>query len=231
MITNRTVGLGVGLTEEDELLMVFDSSGNPLEPKKRSDVHRDGDWHKLVFVWCAHLQNDGSIGFLLQIRSRAGDEYADHVDALAGGHVAAGQSDLDNAIRECEEEVGLKLKPKDVVHLGSRKLQNPGAVCERVIQEYFLCTAPVTIDDLCFSDEVGGFVQVDLDEFGAMVDGKRNCIPALVRKRNEGGKSRTGEITSESLSGYSPGILGSFRMSISLVRERVRDLQSSIRET
>jgi 8-oxo-dGTP pyrophosphatase MutT (NUDIX family) len=219
------------LTADDELLMVFDSFGNPLEPKSRSEVHRDGDWHKLVFVWFARPQDKGRIRFLLQIRTREGDEYAGHVDALAGGHVVAGQSDLDNAIRECEEEVGLRLTPKEVVHLGSRKLENPGAACERVFQEYFLCTAPVAIDDLCFSDEAGGFVEVDLDEFSAMVEGKRNHIPALLRKKNDGGKSRMGEITSESLTGYSAGILESFRMSIALIRERVRGLSSSFGET
>jgi ADP-ribose pyrophosphatase YjhB (NUDIX family) len=140
------------------------------------------------------------------------------VDALAGGHAAAGQSDTENAIRECEEEVGLHLDANEIVHLGSRRLENPGAACERVLQEYFLCIPYPAIDDLRFSDEVTALAEVDLDQFADLVDGRRDSIPALIRTRKNGGRTHVGQVSAAQLAGYGRHILESFRVSIELVR-------------
>ena len=146
------------------------------------------------------------------------------MDALAGGHAAAGQSDTENAIRECEEEVGLHLEANEIAHLGSRKLENPGAACERVFQEYFLCLSSPTIGDLRFSDEATAFAEVDLDQFADLVDGRRASIPALIRTRRDGGRTHVGEVNTAQLAGYGRHILESFRVSIELVRQRMDEL-------
>ena len=54
-----------------EVLAFFDGAGRRLGSKTRAEVHRDGDWHWLVFVWCAWLRGNEPV-LLLQQRGRRG---------------------------------------------------------------------------------------------------------------------------------------------------------------
>ena len=119
---------------QDELLDVLDESGEKTgTTKPRSEVHRDGDWHKVFHLWI--IREDGAL--VLQRRSRNKDLEPNKVDVTVGGHLAAGESVFD-ASREVEEELGLAVTPERLAYLGSWKSERryDGSV-DREFQEVF----------------------------------------------------------------------------------------------
>ena len=196
--------------KDRETLAFFDAAGQRLGTKTRAEVHRDGDWHWLVFVWAARVDETGRIQVLLQVRSRPGDPYLGSVDTPAGGHVLAGESHLQGAQREFAEEVGIALAEEDLVYLGEGRLENPAGVCRRVVEHFYLCKRPILLEETCFSDEVGGFVEVELEGFLELVEGSRERVAAQGRLTAESAISAV-PLTHRSLAAYSPAILAEFR--------------------
>jgi isopentenyldiphosphate isomerase len=91
-----------------ELLDIVDLSGEPTgEQRDKADVHRLGLWHRDVHVWLTDGQN------MLQ-QQRAWDKsiMPGAWDIAVGGHVAASESYLDAAMRETEEELGIRFAPE-----------------------------------------------------------------------------------------------------------------------
>jgi 8-oxo-dGTP pyrophosphatase MutT (NUDIX family) len=83
---------------------------------------------------------DGSEQVLLQLRQGTG--YMDgHWAAAAAGHVEAGESVLDAAVREAAEELGIGIDPADLIALCAmhRTSAPHGPVDERV-DFFFQCT-------------------------------------------------------------------------------------------
>ena len=181
------------MDDNDELLTVYDAAGQSIGIKPRSAVHRDGDWHKLVFVWAARLAADESIQFLLQIRSRKHDCYWGHIDALAGGHVSARETCVECAVRELGEEAAIVVEQEELQLLGSRRLENPSGVCRRVFEDLYLCSRPLQLSDLGFTHEANGFLEVDMGELEEMIDGKRDRVGAMIRREADGGTIRSDE--------------------------------------
>nr|XP_018453399.1 PREDICTED: nudix hydrolase 3-like [Raphanus sativus] len=75
----------------------------------RSEIHRDGDYHRSVHV-CIFVETTQEL--LLQLRSDDKDSWPGQWDISSAGHISAGETSLISAQRELEEELGVKL-PKD----------------------------------------------------------------------------------------------------------------------
>mmetsp|Transcript_4645 Transcript_4645/g.6788 ORF Transcript_4645/g.6788 Transcript_4645/m.6788 type:complete len:275 (+) Transcript_4645:45-869(+) len=75
--------------------------------KKRSQVHKDGDWHRSMQLWLhqSDLAND-TVRVLLQRRSPYKDTHPNLLDVSCAGHVNAGDDVLETTMREMEEELG-----------------------------------------------------------------------------------------------------------------------------
>lgn len=204
--------------DDGELLAFFDPAGRRLGVKPRAQIHRDGDWHWLVFVWAARLDADGGKRFLLQLRARPDDPYRGQLDALAGGHVSALEGHREGAVRECREEVGVDLRADELVYLGERFLENPTGVCRRVIEHFYLCRRPLHLSETVFTREANGFVEVDLDQFAQLLEGTRERLGGQARLAPQGDRIQPIEITGEFLAAYSDEILDSFRRSLRAVR-------------
>ena len=94
-----------------EFFDVLDENGNKTgKIKLRSEVHRDGDLHKSVHIWIINYNGD----VLLQRRCPTKDSYPNMLDISCAGHLTAGDSSLDGAIRELKEELNLDINPKDL---------------------------------------------------------------------------------------------------------------------
>ncbi len=97
-----------------ELLVRVDRDDRVLGTVARSEAHRDGIWHRAVHVIVWDLQ--GRI--LLQKRAAAKASFPGFWDTSVGGHVGAGESYLESALRECAEELGIEVAERDFSRIG-----------------------------------------------------------------------------------------------------------------
>ena len=198
------------------MLDVLDGDGRIVGRKARALVHRDHDWHGLVFAWSA-WSRDGRGVMLLQQRSRPGDPFAAQVDALAGGHIGAGETPVDAARRELAEEVGVAAAADAFIHLGSNRMERSVGDCRRVHQHLLLYPERLDLARLRFCDEVDGFVEVDLDGFAQLVHAERERLPARGRFARDGGAIRCVELPRAAVTGYPDEILDTFRRSLASI--------------
>ncbi|MBQ9834502.1 MAG: NUDIX domain-containing protein [Bacilli bacterium] len=93
-----------------ELLEVLNSNGYATgEILDKVIIHNEGLYHKEVAIF---LINDNK-EILLQKRSSTKNIHPNKW-AWHGGHVIAGESNIDAIIRESKEELGINLSPKDL---------------------------------------------------------------------------------------------------------------------
>lgn len=99
-----------------ELVDVLTRDGAPAGAvKAKADVHRDGDWHRCAHVWI--VRRDGRL--LLQRRALVKENWPGLWDISVAGHVSAGESAIDAALREMQEEIGLAAVAAELEHIGT----------------------------------------------------------------------------------------------------------------
>jgi isopentenyldiphosphate isomerase len=90
----------------DELIDILDEHGKPTgETIVKSRAHAQGLFHPTVHVWLYNKAGE----VLLQKRSASKDTYPGLWDVSVAGHVGAGEAIEVAALRETEEEIGLRL--------------------------------------------------------------------------------------------------------------------------
>ena len=101
-----------------EYFDILDENGNKIgKTKLRSEVHRDGDWHKAIHIWI--INDNGDI--LLQRRCATKDSNPNMLDISCAGHLIAGDDSLSGAIRELKEELNLDIPQKDLQFIKTLK--------------------------------------------------------------------------------------------------------------
>ena len=106
-----------------EFFDILDEKGNKTgRIKERSLVHEDGDIHGTVHIWIRRKTGKG-YDLLLQKRSKQKDSFPGCYDISSAGHISAGDEPLETALRELEEELGIKAEPEQLkkicMHEGS----------------------------------------------------------------------------------------------------------------
>ena len=95
----------------DELLDILDQDGNASNSTAmKSDAHEKGLFHATVHVWC--FTCDARV--LIQQRGKDKDTHPLLWDVSVAGHVGAGEEIEAAALRELEEEIGLKVSRADL---------------------------------------------------------------------------------------------------------------------
>ena len=166
-----------------EYLDILDARGNKTgETKPKSDVHRDGDWHRTAYVW--FLNSKGEI--LLQKRSLKKQTGGGLWDISAAGHVSAGQTSIEAAIRETKEEIGVDIGPDYLqfictVAAEGKPRTNP-TFWNREYQDSYLVRRDLDISKLKLQkSEVDEVKFVDIHEFKKWALEER---PDLVRHKD-----------------------------------------------
>ena len=131
-----------------ELIDVLTPDGKPTGARKpKNQIHRDGDWHRAAHVWI--IAPDGR--FLLQRRSLRKENNPGLWDVSAAGHLSAGESAAEAAMRETFEEIGLGLAREDlrfVTTLPQSSVLNDGKYIDNEFHEIFLVRRDVDIASL-----------------------------------------------------------------------------------
>ncbi|MCM2315351.1 MAG: NUDIX domain-containing protein [Thermoanaerobaculia bacterium] len=140
--------------------------GAPLgRAKPKSEVHRDGDLHRTSHLWLVTPDRD----VLLQLRASTKVNHPSLWDISVAGHVDAGETAVDAAIREAREELGIELAAAELTHIGSVRerwvIEERGYV-DNEVQEIYLVRRAVDADALVLqSAEVDDVALVSFGEF------------------------------------------------------------------
>ncbi len=153
-----------------ELLDIRDENGNCTgEVKERSAVHRDGDIHGASHIFIIR-RNQKEIEILLQKRSDDKDSFPGCYDISAAGHLPAGEDYLTGALRELEEELGIKAEKTDLIDIGpywinSREIFYGRPFINHEICRIYLYERKVNIEDLHLQkEEVSSVKWMPLEE-------------------------------------------------------------------
>nr|GME13767.1 nudix hydrolase 3 [Ipomoea batatas] len=140
--------------------------------KPRGDVHRDGDYHRAVYVW---IYAESTQELLLQCRADCKDSWPGRWDASSAGHISAGDSSLVSAMRELQEELGITL-PKDAFELIFSFLQecviNDGTFINNEYDDVYLVTTidPIPLDAFTFQEsEVSAVKYIPYHEYRSLL--------------------------------------------------------------
>lgn len=153
-----------------EYFDILDENGNKTgKTKLRSDVHRDGDWHKAVHIWI--INNNGEV--LLQRRCATKDSNPNMLDISSAGHLSAGDDSLEGALRELKEELNLEIKPEDLQFI--KTLKRSSKYTETFINNEFddlyIVRTDKKIEDMKFQEEeISEIMYVPYKQFKKMVE-------------------------------------------------------------
>ena len=120
----------------DELIDVYDENQRHTGREDRFLVHRLGIWHKAIHGYLINDKNE----IVIQQRTADSYLYPSFWDMSFAGHIDAGEDSKTTAIRECFEELGVKLKESEVEYL----FTNPeelawGDVISKEFVDVYLC--------------------------------------------------------------------------------------------
>ena len=136
-----------------EMIDVLTIDGRPTGTQKsKTEIHRNGDWHRAAHVWI--VAGDGRV--LLQRRSLRKENNPGLWDVSAAGHLSAGESAIEAAVRETREEIGLVLSPVELQYLTTIPqscVLNDGTYLDNEIHEIFLVRRDVDVQSLTLDPE------------------------------------------------------------------------------
>ncbi len=103
----------------EECFDIVDENNEPTgEVKSRAEVHKAGqDWHRASGIWIINSKKQ----ILCQRRSHKKDVHPGLWQSFLGGHLKAGETYIQNAIGELNEELGLEISADDLMPLFIKK--------------------------------------------------------------------------------------------------------------
>ena len=87
---------------DEELVDILGDNGNVLRQELKTEAHKHGWLHKTVIGYLK-FESDWSL-----VRQAADRQDADQLVAPVGGHVKAGENEIEALLRESEEEIGTR---------------------------------------------------------------------------------------------------------------------------
>ena len=101
----------------EERITIYDGSHNPIGEASRERAHREGLWHEVVHCWMA-CRMGGRDWIYFQQRAFSKADFPGFFDIASTGHVDAGESPEDAAVREAFEETGVRIDRGGLAYLG-----------------------------------------------------------------------------------------------------------------
>ena len=155
----------------EEYIDVLDESGNYTgKSKERGAVHTDGDWHKVIQIF---IINGNRI--LLQQRSLKKKSDPGKWCASASGHISAGETSYEAALKEFTEELGISVEKDKMILVDTFK--SPSVTYNKGIKifnnhfvDLYISTQEINPEKLKIQEEEVEQVKFyTIDEFTEMV--------------------------------------------------------------
>ena len=106
----------------EEMVDIYDADGNKTGIiNSKLNAHKEGLWHISAHVWI--YRPDGHI--LLQKRAAHKETFPSMWDISVAGHIDAGESPLEGALREIREEIGIRVDEKDLEYAYTIRMEYP----------------------------------------------------------------------------------------------------------
>ena len=156
----------------DEYIDVLDENGTKTNKiKERKSVHKDGDWHKVIQIF---IINGNKI--LLQQRALTKKSEPGKWCASASGHISAGETSKDAAIKEFSEELGISVEKDKMLLVDTFK--SPSVTFnkdEKIYNNHFvdlyISTQTIDLDKIRLQEnEVQQVMFYSINEFEKMVN-------------------------------------------------------------
>ncbi len=148
-----------------EYIDIFDKNNNPTgEIKEKTKAHEEGNFHRTAHIW---IMNDNK-ELLLQKRSATKETHPNCWDISGAGHIRAGETVIEGAIRELKEELGVEANENDFKFIAIVKnIKNPQ---NQEFAYVYLLESSNTIKDYIFEDnEVSEVKYVYFEDLEEMV--------------------------------------------------------------
>jgi len=98
----------------EEMLDIVNELDEVVGQAARRDIHRNNQLHRATHI----ILTNSAKQVFLQLRSLTKDTNPGLWDSSAAGHVDAGESYLDCALRELEEELGVSVAASELLEIG-----------------------------------------------------------------------------------------------------------------
>lgn len=137
-----------------KLLNIVDENDNIIGTEERKVIHEKGLLHREVHVWFVTPNNE----IIFQHRSKTKDTLPDLLDISVAGHVEIGDSYEEAAVREVEEETGVKIKESDLRLIGKIRRDSEDKRTETnnsIFEKMFIFTYKGDISDLKIEKDEG----------------------------------------------------------------------------
>ena len=148
-----------------EYIDVLDEKGNLTgKIETREEIHKKGYWHRAINVFIINKNNQ----LLVQKRAANKKKHPNLWDYSCAGHLSAGDSSVLGAMREIEEELGVKVDEKNMKLIDcllKSYCPKPGFF-ENEFQDIYLCQEEIKMEKITLQlEEVSDVKYIDFEEY------------------------------------------------------------------
>ena len=157
------------------IINYYDEKNNEkIGEADRKYVHNNNLWHREVAVWLINKEKK----ILLQRRSPKKKNGANKLSIVAG-HIANDELEINAALREVAEEIGLKYEEKDLIFLGIYKLEQEKNKC---FSYTYLIITDKSVDEMKMQeDEVSELKYITISDLEKKIDIQDEELPLVKR--------------------------------------------------
>ncbi len=156
-----------------EYIDIVDENGKPTgRTASRDEIHKKGLWYRTVHIWLMNDQQE----ILLQKRALNKESHPGLWDISCAGHISAGETTTEAAIKELKEELGILAETSDLKFLFSHEVsfsQRNGKYIDNEIYDTYILLKNVPIETIKIQiDEIETVKYISFVKFKEMVTGK-----------------------------------------------------------
>lgn len=153
----------------EEYIDIVDQNGIPTGiSAPKSEIHSKGHLHNTAHVW--FFSSEGKI--LLQQRAASKAICPLLWDVSVAGHIDAGETPKQAAVREAKEEIGITISEAQLMKIGVFECfqSYPNGLIDNEFHNTFMAKINVNIEDLTLQkEEVEALKFVNLSEFRTLL--------------------------------------------------------------